>query len=176
MHVCSRLSTRNWESDLVRPEVVAFRELDTLVRNLSDQLAGYRRRAMAAEARARELETKVADANAGLTAAQADVARWTGVAQRAEAEAAEARAAADEAETHASMASAAAAAAAAVAPRTPVAEAPSGAEAAVPPGDPELVRENEELRNLLVEARERTAQLVERVRFLRQQLGLGAEK
>ena len=40
----------------MRPDLAAFRELDTLVRNLSDQLAGYRRRALAAESRVRELE------------------------------------------------------------------------------------------------------------------------
>lgn len=158
----------------MRPEVVAFRELDTLVRNLSDQLAGYRRRAMAAEARTRELEGLLTSANAALSSAQSEVVRWKDVAQRAESDAAEARAAADEAETHASMASAAAAAAAAVAPKAPAAEAIAGVPAS--PTDPELTRENEELRTLLVEARERTAQLVERVRFLRQQLGLGAEK
>ena len=160
----------------MRPEVAAFRELDTLVRNLSDQLAGYRRRAMAAEARSRELEALVTSANSAWVNAQADALRWKDAAQRAESEAAEARAAADDAETHASMASAAAAAAAAIAPRVVGAvEAPAQAVRANA-SDPELVRENDELRTLLVEARERTTQLVERVRFLRQQLGQGAEK
>ena len=157
----------------MRPEVVAFRELDTLVRNLSDQLSGYRRRAMAAELRSRELELLLATANASLSNAQSAVLKWTDTAQRAESEAAEARAAADEADAHASMATAAAAAAAAVAPRASVASgAPAGAMSTTL-SDPELVRDNEELRTLLVEARERTTQLVERVRFLRQQLGQG---
>ena len=43
-------------SDSVRPETVAFRELETLVRHLGDELAGFRRRALLAEARLRELE------------------------------------------------------------------------------------------------------------------------
>ena len=125
----------------MRPEVVAFRELDTLVRNLSDQLAGYRRRAMAAEARTRDLESQLGSANSALAGAQSEVVNWKELTQRAELEAA----------------------------------APSIAVNTTPP-DPELVRENEELRALLLEARERTTQLVERVRFLRQQLGQGAEK
>ncbi|MES2179237.1 MAG: hypothetical protein V4550_15360 [Gemmatimonadota bacterium] len=44
-------------SDSVRPEVVAFRELETLVRHLGDELAGFRRRALLAEAKVRETET-----------------------------------------------------------------------------------------------------------------------
>jgi hypothetical protein len=43
-------------SDSVRPEILAFRELETLVRHLGDELAGFRRRALLAEARVRELE------------------------------------------------------------------------------------------------------------------------
>lgn len=160
----------------MRPEVAAFRELDTLVRNLSDQLAGYRRRAMAAEARSRELEALVMGANSALATAESEVVRWKDAAQRAESEAAQARAIADEAETHASMSSAAAAAAAAVAPMVVAVEAASAPAASGAVPDSQLARENEELRTLLVEARGRTTQLVDRVRFLRQQLGQGAEK
>jgi hypothetical protein len=43
-------------SDSVRPEIAAFRELEELVRHLGDELAGFRRRALLAEARVRELE------------------------------------------------------------------------------------------------------------------------
>ena len=43
-------------SDSDRPEILAFRELETLVRHLGDELAGFRRRALLAEARLRELE------------------------------------------------------------------------------------------------------------------------
>jgi hypothetical protein len=42
--------------DSVRPEVIAFTELETLVHRLADELAGFRRRALLAEARVRELE------------------------------------------------------------------------------------------------------------------------
>ena len=45
-------------SDSVRPEVAAFRELETLVRHLGDELAGFRRRALLAEARVREVEVQ----------------------------------------------------------------------------------------------------------------------
>ena len=43
-------------SDSERPEALAFRELEQLVRHLGDELAGFRRRALVAEARMRELE------------------------------------------------------------------------------------------------------------------------
>ncbi|CAN5343287.1 hypothetical protein BH09GEM1_BH09GEM1_03880 [soil metagenome] len=43
-------------SDNARPETIAFRELETLVRHLADELAGFRRRALLAEARLREME------------------------------------------------------------------------------------------------------------------------
>ena len=43
-------------SDSVRSETIAFRELETLVRHLADELAGFRRRALVAEGRVRELE------------------------------------------------------------------------------------------------------------------------
>ena len=53
----------------------------------------------------------------------------------------------------------------------------AAAEAATPQAvDSELARENERLRTRLAEAGEKTAQLGERVRFLRQQIGQGAER
>lgn len=51
-------------SDSERPETLAFRELEQLVRHLGDELAGFRRRALLAEARLRELETEEAPSNA----------------------------------------------------------------------------------------------------------------
>ena len=45
-------------SDSERPEVLAFRELEKLVRHLGDELAGFRRRALLAEARVRDLESE----------------------------------------------------------------------------------------------------------------------
>ena len=43
-------------SDSERPEIAAFRDLEQLVRHLGDELAGFRRRALVAESRLRELE------------------------------------------------------------------------------------------------------------------------
>ena len=45
-------------SDSERPEIVAFRDLEQLVRHLGDELAGFRRRALLAESRLRELESE----------------------------------------------------------------------------------------------------------------------
>lgn len=45
-------------SDSARPEITAFRELETIVRHLADELAGFRRRALLAEARVREIESQ----------------------------------------------------------------------------------------------------------------------
>jgi hypothetical protein len=47
-------------SDNVRSEITAVRELETLVHHLADELAGFRRRALTAEARVRELEIQAA--------------------------------------------------------------------------------------------------------------------
>ena len=43
-------------SDNAPPDFTAFNELEQLVRNLGDELAGFRRRALAAEARLKALE------------------------------------------------------------------------------------------------------------------------
>lgn len=51
-------------SDSERPETVAFRELEVLVRHLADELAGFRRRALLAESRVRELEGDEAEPDA----------------------------------------------------------------------------------------------------------------
>lgn len=45
-------------SDSVRPEIAAFRELEMLVRHLGDELAGFRRRALLAESRLKEIEAR----------------------------------------------------------------------------------------------------------------------
>ena len=45
-------------SDSARSENTVFRELETLVRHLADELAGFRRRALLAEARVREAESQ----------------------------------------------------------------------------------------------------------------------
>ncbi len=95
--------------DPARPEALAFDELRWLVRMLAEEIASFRRRALAAEARVRELE----QAGAGPPQLVAD-------------EALTARAKA-------------------------------------------LSDENAELRRRLAAASERTAQMLERLRFLRQQ-------
>jgi uncharacterized protein involved in exopolysaccharide biosynthesis len=43
-------------SDSARPESTAFHELEQLVRGLGEELAGFRRRALAAESRLKALE------------------------------------------------------------------------------------------------------------------------
>jgi phosphoglycolate phosphatase-like HAD superfamily hydrolase len=146
----------------VRPDTIAFRELDTLVRNLSDQLAGYRRRALSAESRSRELEQLVAERDGTLIEVRADGLRSTQARALLEAKVRELEAKAELAQAEVVRVRAAFAAA---------------AEAATPQAvDSELARENERLRARLSEAGEKTAQLGERVRFLRQQIGQGAER
>ena len=146
----------------MRPETIAFSELDTLVRNLSDQLAGYRRRALSAESRTRELEQVVAERDGTLIEVRADGLRSTQARALLEAKVRELEAKAEVARAELLRAQAAFAAA---------------AEAATPNAvESELARENARLRARLAEAGERATQLGERVRFLRQQVGQGAER
>ena len=44
-------------SDHARPDVEAVRELETLIRQMAEQLASFRRRALSAEERLRDLDT-----------------------------------------------------------------------------------------------------------------------
>ncbi len=44
-------------SDSVRPDIAAFAELEQLVKHLGDELAAFRRRALQAEARVKNLES-----------------------------------------------------------------------------------------------------------------------
>lgn len=148
----------------MRPEVVAFRELDTLVRNLTDQLSGYRRRALAAEARARELEAAVERAvekgEAALAAARAETAAVRRLLEQT-------MTAGDD---HA------------VGDVFPATTATSGSAERVVLDSSNLsaygdiALENERLRACLGEARERTTSLSQRVRFLRQQMMQGADR
>jgi chromosome segregation ATPase len=146
----------------VRPETAAFRELDTLVRNLSDQLAGFRRRALAAEARSRELEQILA----GMTG------KLDEVRQQME----DTQASRDAAVVQAKTLEAQLAAARGEVQRVQAAVAELSAKATPEARDQELARENERLKARLGEAREKAAQLSEKVRFLRQQIGLGADR
>jgi predicted nucleic acid-binding Zn-ribbon protein len=52
-------------SDIARPEVAAFRELEGLVRALTEEMASFRRRALSAESRLRELEESAGAARDG---------------------------------------------------------------------------------------------------------------
>ena len=98
-------------SDSEQSDVLAFEELEQLIRALGDEVAAWRRRAHEAEARLREL--------------------------------------------------------------TP---APGAGAPVVPERVRELEQENRELHQRLETARQRTKQLVDRMRFLRQQHELGAER
>jgi len=165
-------------SDPVRPETAgrtAFVELEAVVRNVSDQLAGFRRRALSAESQVRELDQ--------VTAHAAELAKVGETARRRIAELeqalAEAENAATQAETSAAAAVAQAEAAASVAThRAATAVAASGLGGSQPASvaDAELAAENAMLRERLVEAAERTRHISERVRFLRQQIGNGGDK
>lgn len=146
----------------MRPETAAFRELDTLVRHLSEQLAGYRRRALAAESRTRELEQVVAERDGTLIEVRAEGQRAHQLRALLESKVRELEAKAELARAEVARVQSAFAAA---------------AEAATPQAvESELERENERLRARLTEAAEKTAQLGDRVRFLRQQIGHGAER
>ncbi len=100
-------------SDSAQPEQRAFVELEALVRRLADELAAFRRRALVAEARLKEIESTEGGA------ASADLVR------------------------HVS----------------------------------ELEKQNERLQTQLEAATSRTAQMLDRVKFLRQQAqGRGGER
>lgn len=146
----------------MRPEAAAFRELDTLVRNLSDQLAGFRRRALAAEARSRELEQILAGMNGKLDEVRQQV-EDTQVSR-------------DAALVQARTLEAQLLTARGEVQRVQAAFAEVSAKATPEARDQELLRENERLRARLDEARDKTTQLTERVRFLRQQTQQGAER
>ncbi len=166
----------------MRPEIAAFRELDTLVRNLTDQLAGYRRRALSAESRVRELELQLSAVEQRLSDAQEETAAAAESREHALAAAREAtavaRSARDALARLEKSVSASAASSTDVFPEVagPSAASRAASSAASSAGDGPLGEENERLRAKLSDARERTARLADRVRFLRQQMGQGAER
>ncbi len=149
----------------MRHDLVAFRELDTLVRNLSDQLAGYRRRALSAESRVRELEATGDELRSAASTAQdrAEVLSFE-LDERTEALRI-AREAANSARAMVHDLSQAAAEAAKVGEGIQ----PSQSERA-------LARDNAELRRRLEEASAKTRELGDRLRFLRQQLATVPDK
>jgi len=176
----------------VPPDTSAFRELETLVRNLTEQLAGYRRRAMAAEARARDLEQSGVGTRELSDRAEQLLHDERMLRAQVESELVQARLALQE--SHREKAEIRAAAEAAIAELaaenkriargfsdggearaiSPVPHQISAAESAA--ADSRLISENTELRRLLADARQRSLHMVERVRFMRQQIGLGVEK
>ncbi len=163
----------------MRPEVIAFRELDTLVRNLSDQLAGYRRRALSAEARVKELQhevdgfdTRLGDVRTEMGVAHA--VRDVAIANATEIEARDI--ALKDAVLRATRARDVAEAMLAERQAADVASVAAIANGEASPAETALFTENARLRVRLTEARDRTAQMVERVRFLRQQMTAGAER
>jgi chromosome segregation ATPase len=146
----------------VRPDLVAFRELDALVRNLGDQLAAYRRRALVAETRARELEQQAAAATGALTELREHLEQV-----QASRDGALRRVATLEREVDQLRS----------AQETPRSvEGPVSSSRAPMVDTGELVAENEALRARLGEVRVRVSQLGERVRFLRQQANLGGDR
>ncbi len=152
----------------MRPDQAAFRELDTLVRNLTDQLTGYRRRALSAESRARELELHVASLMTAVDEAQREATASQEAREHALAAAREATATARSARDALGVLEQRLAAAT---------SSDTSPNPAVPvQASDEIVAENENLRQRLSEARDRTAQLADRVRFLRQQIVQGAER
>ena len=131
----------------MRPEVTAFRELEALVRNLGEQLAGYRKRALSAEGKCRELD----DALSRAKAEQERSAMALRVAERALRES-EAKLAAMPA---------------------PLVRRDGAGDPPDEFDDPRMnamSRKNRELQERLEQARERTTLVIDRVRFLRQQM------
>lgn len=155
----------NSESARVRPDAAALKELDALVRNLGDQLAGYRRRALVAEARSREVEGELEAVTRHREALAASV-------RTAEADAAALRTAVEALRTQVASLEAERLT---VSDAQPVA-APASAGTTVPSDPAGLADENATLRARLSEGRARTQELMSRVRFLRQQLMHGAER
>jgi chromosome segregation ATPase len=146
----------------MRPEVSAFRELDSLVRNLTDQLAGYRRRALAAESRTRELEQVLAGTEGALVELRAGGEQLSS--QR------------DDAVRRSHQLQAQLEIAQREVQRVQGAFADVAARSTPEAQDQELRAENDRLRARLAEAKERTNLLGDRIRFLRQQVSLGSER
>lgn len=73
-------------SDKERPDVAAYRELQIVVRSLVDELAGFRKRALAAEAKVKGFESatgSTAKTGARLAVLEAENARLRAQVERA---------------------------------------------------------------------------------------------
>lgn len=159
-------------SDPARPESAghaALTELTSVIRHVTEQLAGFRRRALAAESRVRDLELAAAAAESASAEAISRLQATRAAAlDDALAEARQHATRVDELEQALAEAQRASEVALAV-PATVRADAGGGSSEA-------LLAENAALRERLGEAVERTRVIAERVRFLRQQLGNGGDK
>lgn len=165
---------------------MALAELESVIRNVTDQLVVFRRRALAAEAQAREQQATVQALREAVDRARreaegsSELRRALQVAQDEAARVGGLEAALREAREAAGRVEELEAALAAVS-REPV----QGAGAATASGEPagvdkrsaaELLAENAALRDALREALERTRVISDRVRFLRQQIDQGGER
>jgi hypothetical protein len=150
-------------SDSARPDLAAFRELEQLIRALGDEMAGWRRRAHEAEARLKATEARLArqPTEQPVAAAAAAPSAVPGTT---------AGRAGQPAEKQVTTAAAAPSAAVGAAAGRVTQTADSGAANQLVAA---LQRENQDLRLRLEAARQRTRQLLDRVRFLRQQHQLG---
>ncbi len=146
----------------MRPDLIAFRELDTLVRKLSEQLASYRRRALSSEQRVRDLEQEINAATDALHALRGQAETL--------------RTARDQSRDEAARLATELSAATTELSRVQAAFEEIAARSTPEGRDRELASQNAQLRATLSDARDRTAQLGERVRFLRQQIGQGVER
>ena len=142
----------------------AFAELAEVVRNVSEQLAGYRRRALSAEAQVRELERDLERERVTLDSLRSRAGRVTDLEAalaQARLEGAQRLAALEQAQRSLDEA------------RLELSGDSQHGAAQQLPDRAELALLNTALRERLDEATTRTGQIVERVRFLRQQLSNG---
>lgn len=143
----------------MRPEVSAFHELASLVRNMGEQLARYRHRALVAERRVHDLEQQISAASGVEKELRAQLQSHAQASGDSQAELQRLARALEKAEAERETALAGA-----VSSGTESTSANSG-----------LVAENAKLLAALSEARNRTVSLGERVRFVRQQVSKGGK-
>lgn len=163
---------------------LALSELESVIRNVTDQLAVFRRRALAAEAQVRDHQGTLQALREAMERAQresagaAELRRALAEAQREAARVAGLEAALREAREAAARVQEleATLAAAERAPRPQATADGMGTPGADGRSAAELAAENASLRERLQEALERTRVIGDRVRFLRQQIDQGGER
>ena len=184
MPACSRPSTGSSVFDPAPRETlgrIALAELESVIRNVTDQLAVFRRRALAAEAQVREQEStlqalrEAADRAKHATAEVVELRRTLAASQQEAARVGGLEAALREAREAAARGEELEAALAVVA--APTGEGGADDDAPRSPRQiTDLAAENATLRERLHEALDRTRVIADRVRFLRQQLDHGGER